>query len=101
MKARIFQPAKSALQAGRSNMKKWRLEFEPAGRKKIDYLMGWTGSELTGEQVQLEFETKEAAIRYANSKNLDFSLHEPQQRSFKVKSYSGNFSRDIREPWTH
>lgn len=101
MKARIFQPAKSALQAGRANTKTWRLEFEPAASKKIDRLMGWTGSDRTDEQVRLDFESRDSAVKYAIAKGLEYSVHEPQMRTLKLKSYSNNFANSTREPWTH
>ena len=44
MRARIYQPTKSAMQSGRALTKRWLLEYEPESPRKIDPLMGWTSS---------------------------------------------------------
>ena len=64
-KARIYLPAKTAMQSGHRNTREWVLEFEPQARKSHDPLMGWTASADTLGQVRLTFETKEDAITYA------------------------------------
>ena len=42
MRARIYQPAKSAMTSGQGNSKSWVLEYAPAEARRIDPLMGWT-----------------------------------------------------------
>ncbi|MFN3913146.1 NADH dehydrogenase ubiquinone Fe-S protein 4, partial [Hyphomonas sp.] len=52
MEARIFKPAKSAMQSGRGNTKDWVLEFvNPAAKRRLDPLMGWTGIDDMSGQV--------------------------------------------------
>ncbi len=51
---RIYQPAKTAMQSGLANTRKWVLEFEPGAAKSIDPLMGWTGSADTREQLKIK-----------------------------------------------
>ena len=89
--ARIYRPAKNAMQSGRANLKKWVLEFEPKSAKIIDPLMGWTGSTDTDGQVRLRFSDKDAAVRYAEKYGIPFQLIEPHERSPKRKSYADNF----------
>ena len=64
MTARIYQPAKTAMQSGWAKTKHWVLEFEPSLPKSNDPLMGWTSSGDTRQQVQLQFDTREEAIAY-------------------------------------
>ncbi len=94
MKARIFKPAKNAMQSGRANVRRWRLEYEPASPREIDPLMGWTSSADMGQQVSLTFESKEEAVAFARKHGLDYQLIEPKQRIVRPKSYAENFKSD-------
>ena len=90
-KARIFQPARTAMQQGRAKTKSWVLEWEPSEPRRADALMGWIGSGDTRRQVQLRFDSKEAAIEYAESKGMAYVVREPHGREIKPKSYADNF----------
>jgi len=67
--------------------------MEPAMRKSIDPLCGWSGSGDTQQQVQLRFPTKEAAIAYAKRNGLDVSFSPARSRIVRPKSYADNFTR--------
>ncbi|MEN8197347.1 MAG: NADH dehydrogenase ubiquinone Fe-S protein 4, partial [Pseudomonadota bacterium] len=43
MRARIYKPAKTAMQSGRAKADDWVLEFEPEDAMTPDPLMGWNG----------------------------------------------------------
>ena len=88
---RIYQPAKTAMQSGLANTRKWVLEFEPGAAKNIDSLMGWVGSDDTRDQVRLKFDTKEEAVSFAERNGLVYRVHEPRQRLVRPKSYAANF----------
>src|SRR5689334_5963647 len=93
--ARIYRPAKTAMQSGRGGRsRKWLLEYEPASRRDPDPLMGWDSALDTLNQVQLRFDTLDEAIAFAKKHGLDYTLIEPQVRSTKVKSYADNFRYD-------
>lgn len=92
MTARIYQPAKTAMQSGRANTKHWVLEFEPILPKSNDPLMGWTSSGDTRQQVRLQFATCEEAITYAEARGLAYVVSEPQDNPLKPKSYAANFA---------
>jgi hypothetical protein len=47
MRARIYQPARTAMQSGTAKTHQWVLEFTPASEREIDPLMGWTSSSDT------------------------------------------------------
>jgi len=98
---RIYQPAKTAMQSGRSNIKKWILEFEPGSRKETDSLMGWTGSRDTRGQVRMRFDSKEDAIAFAKKNGLGYTVSEPKKRRIRPKNYSDNFAFGRKVLWTH
>ena len=59
MRARIYRPAKNAMQSGKARTKQWLLEYEPESPRTIDPLMGWTSSRDMRQQLQLEFEVSD------------------------------------------
>ena len=73
MRARIYQPAKTAMQSGTAKAKGWVLEFAPASAREVDPLMGWTSSDDTQAQVRLRFDTREAAEAYATAVGADLA----------------------------
>ena len=91
MKAKIYQPAKTAMQSGNANVKHWIVEYEPEEAKKVDTLMGWAGSGDMRGQLRLKFETKDEAIAYAERNALSYNIAEPNIRRVIPKSYSDNF----------
>ena len=95
MQARIYQPAKTAVQSGRARTRYWVLEIEPRGRKEPDPLIGWVGGGDTAEQVRLRFPSKEAAIAHARRKGIPYEVHEPRLRLVRPQSYSDNFIRPV------
>jgi len=99
--ARIYRPAKTAMQSGKAKSKDWRLEFEPASARTIDPLMGWTSSSDMNGQVRLTFDTKEEAVAYAERHGIAFRLQEPQEAPLILKAYADNFATNRRVPWTH
>jgi len=101
MLARIYLPAKTAMQSGKANAKEWLLEFEPASARAIDPLMGWTLSTDMNGQVRLPFETREEAVDYARRYGIAFELIEPQPVKRIVKAYADNFAYGRKQPWTH
>lgn len=90
-KARIYRPARTAMQQGRAKTKRWVLDFEPAEARRADPLMGWISSGDTRRQLTLRFDTKDEAIAYADDKGLTYTVQEPHEQSPKTKSYSDNF----------
>ena len=58
MRAKIYQPAKNAMQSGRGNEKRWVLDYVASKARKIDPLMGWTSSGDMGSQIRMTFDTR-------------------------------------------
>ena len=101
MRARIYQPPKTAMQSGRALTHQWVLEFEPDAPRRPDPLMGWIGGGDTREQVRLHFETREEAVAYAEKNGIPYDLELPQVRHIKPKAYADNFKHTRIENWTH
>ena len=103
MRARIYQPARTAMQSGTAKAKGWVLEFAPANAREVDPLMGWTSSGDTQAQVRLTFDTKEAAEDYARARGIDFEATDPKARkpNIRLRGYGENFATDRRGVWTH
>ncbi len=101
MAARIYRPAKTAMQSGKAKADTWTLEFEPELPRKVEPLMGYTSSRDMKSQIRLTFETKEEAIAYAQKNAIDYTVQEPKETRRRVVSYSENFRFDRKQPWTH
>ncbi len=100
MTARIYLPARNAMQSGRSK-DKWILEYEPESPRRIEPLMGWTSSTDMKAQVKLRFDSKEEAIAYATRNGVAYRVEEPKPAQRKILSYSDNFRPNRAVPWSH
>ena len=92
-KAKIYIPAKTAMQSGRGKLKNWVLEFitkDPS----INPLMGWETSTDTLEEVILKFPSKQKAVEYAEKNNISYKIIEPKKKEFVIKSYTDNFLKN-------
>ncbi len=98
---RIYRPAKTAMQSGRSATRRWVVEVEPDIRRDRDALMGWTGGRGTQGQVRLSFATREEAVAYARRSGRDYRVLDDRQRRLRPKSYADNFHCDRLGNWSH
>ncbi|ALN73197.1 ETC complex I subunit [Aureimonas sp. AU20] len=101
MVARIYRPARTAMQSGKAKTKEWLLQYEPAAPKVVEPLMGYTSSSDMLSQVRLSFETKEQAIAYADRYAIPYRVEEEHVSVRPKVSYSDNFRYDRIAPWTH
>lgn len=101
MSARIFSPAKTAMQSGKGKTGYWVLEFDPAAPRKIDPLMGYTTSSDMRSQVRLTFGSREEAVAYAEKHGIDYRVQNPKEPNRRQISYAENFRYDRKTPWTH
>lgn len=103
MRARIFQPARTAMSSGTAKTKGWVLEFAPNAARQVDPLMGWTSSSDTQSQVRLQFATKEDALEYAETHGIEAQVQEPNKRKVNIRpgGYGENFATGRRGAWTH
>jgi len=92
--ARIFRPAKTAMQSGKAQTRTWVLEYEPATRRAPDPLMGWSSAGDTLNEVRLRFATLAEAKHFAEQHGITYTVEEAQEPRFKAKSYADNFRYD-------
>ena len=91
MKAKIFKPAKTAMQSGRAKYNKWVLKFLDQKNQLKDTMMGWNGGSSTVSQIELKFSSKEEAVSYAKKNSIDYEILETSERKVINKSYADNF----------
>ena len=101
MVARIYRPAKTAMQSGKAKTKEWRLDFAPESARLADPLIGWPQSRDMNGEVCLTFDTREDAIAYAQTHGIPFRVTDPKPVKRIIKAYADNFAFGRRQPWTH
>jgi NADH dehydrogenase len=103
MRARIYQPARTAMQSGTAKTHQWVLDYAPATAREVDPLMGWTMTDDTQAQVRLRFDSREAALAYARANGIDAEVVEPKGRALNIRArgYGENFATDRKGAWTH
>lgn len=101
MTARIYKPARTAMQSGQARTKRWLLVYEPERPRSIDPLMGWTSSSDMRQQVKLFFDTAEEAAAYAEREGIPYRIEQPKEPHRRTVAYSDNFKHNRVGPWTH
>ena len=101
MVARIYRPAKTAMQSGLAKTKTWVLQYVPEQPRSVEPLMGWTSSSDMKSQITLRFDSRDEAVAYATRNGIAFRVEEPQERTRRKVAYADNFRHDRRVPWTH
>ena len=101
MTARIYKPARTAMQSGTGNTREWVLDYEPEQPRAVEPLMGWTSSGDMKQQLRLLFDTKEEAVAYCERNGIAYEVFESPPVLRQRISYSDNFAYGRRTPWTH
>jgi len=103
MRARIYQPARTAMSSGTAKTHEWVLEFAQDQAREVDPLMGWTSSADTQSQVKLQFDTREDAVAYAAEHGIEAQVQDPNRRKPNIRNggYGENFATGRRGVWTH
>jgi len=103
MRARIYRPARNAMQSGTARSKRWELKYFPDEARALDPLMGWTGSSDTQAQVKLQFDTLAEAESYAKAHGLSYFVTQPKSRAANIRAqgYAENFATNRKQVWTH
>jgi hypothetical protein len=100
MTARIYRPAKTAMQSGQAK-DRWLLEFEAESARQVEPLMGWTSSSDMKSQIRLWFDTEAEAVAYATRNGIAHRVEKPREATRKPVSYSDNFKFTRNGQWTH
>jgi hypothetical protein len=103
MRARIYQPSKTAMSSGTAKTRHWVLEYAPESPRELDPLMGWTSSSDTQSQVRLRFDTLDAARAYAKEHGIEVIQLTANKRkpNIRPRGYAENFAVDRKGAWTH
>jgi hypothetical protein len=101
MTARIFRPARTAMQSGLAGTRQWVLDYEREEPQRIEPLMGWTSSADMKQQLRLRFDTREEAIAFAEREGIAYRVFEPKTPERRHISYSDNFKWGRVGQWTH
>jgi hypothetical protein len=101
MTARIYKPAKTAMQSGAAKTKDWVLDYAPEEPRVVEPLMGWTSSGDMKQQLRLRFDSKEEATAYCERHGIPYQLFESKEPAPRAIAYADNFSFTRRDGWTH
>ena len=101
MTARIYKPAKTAMQSGAAKTRLWVLDYEPEEPRVVESLMGWTSSGDMKSQVRLRFATKDEAVAYCEKHGIPYQVTEAKTAPRHGLSYADNFAFTRRGAWTH
>lgn len=101
MTARIYRPARTAMQSGTAKTERWLLEYEPERPREIEPLMGWTSSSDMKSQLRLWFDNEAEAVAYATRNGIPFRVEQPHDPKRRSVSYSDNFKYTRVGQWTH
>jgi hypothetical protein len=101
MAAKIYRPAKTAMQSGKAKTLLWVLEFDPEVPRSIDPILGYTSSSDMKQQLRLTFETMELAEAYAKREGIEYRVILPKEPARQTVSYTDNFRFSRMQPWTH
>ena len=84
VKAKIYQPTKTAMQSGRGKTGGWVVEYPRSSKVGPDTLMGWQSSSDTMRQIKLRFPTQQAAMAYCEEHKIEFSLTSTHKRKLRI-----------------
>jgi hypothetical protein len=101
MLARIYKPAKTAMQSGVAKTKEWVLDYVPEQPREIEPLMGWTSSADMQQQVRLRFDTSGEAVAYCERHGIAYRVFAAQEPTRRKIAYADNFAFGRSDPWTH
>jgi hypothetical protein len=101
MTARIYKPARTAMQSGTAKTKEWVLDYEPEQPPMVEPLMGWTSSGDMKQQLRLFFDSKEEAIAYCEREGIAYQAFDSAPVKRARIAYSDNFAAGRRGAWTH
>uniref|UniRef100_A0A914I9D3 NADH dehydrogenase [ubiquinone] iron-sulfur protein 4, mitochondrial n=1 Tax=Globodera rostochiensis TaxID=31243 RepID=A0A914I9D3_GLORO len=92
-RARIYMPARTAMQAGCDNIGVWKIELDERERWE-NGAIGWASSAdpLSNINMALSFASREDAVNFCEKNRWSFEILELPNREIKPKAYGSNFS---------
>jgi hypothetical protein len=101
MYAKIYQAQPSAMTSGNATAGVWMIDFQSTKPRLIDPLTGNTRSVDTRGQLEMRFDSKEAAVSYAKANDIPYRVIDRPRSKRISRSYAENFDFDRKLPWTH
>ena len=92
-RARIFRPARNAMQSGNFNTKLWQVELDTRERWE-NPAIGWCSNAdpLSNISMSLSFKTKKDAVAFVKRQGWNYYVDEIKEKQTKPKSYAANFA---------
>ncbi len=97
MTARIYKPARTAMQSGTAKTKEWVLDYEPEQPRTVEPLMGWTSTGDMKQQCGCTSTPRKRPSRIASATASPIRCSRASRRSAQRISYSDNFAYPRRE----
>ncbi|WP_323732425.1 NADH dehydrogenase ubiquinone Fe-S protein 4 [Candidatus Bandiella euplotis] len=92
MTVKIYENYKLPTQSANICSNIWVIEFIPQEVRFQEQVMGWTGAtDMSTTQVKLRFQSKEAAIKFACDRKLEYRVQEKKKKECVVQSYTDNY----------
>ncbi|RFU26860.1 hypothetical protein B7463_g9478, partial [Scytalidium lignicola] len=90
---RIYRAAKPATQSGTWKGHHWRMDWDilNKGHRWENPLIGWQSSGDVMQGTNINFKSKDDAIRFAEKQGYEYFVQEPTERKFIPKAYANNF----------
>ncbi|KAH6676372.1 NADH-ubiquinone oxidoreductase 21kDa subunit [Halenospora varia] len=90
---RIYRPAKTATQSGDWHGHHWRMDWDilSKGHRWENPLMGWQSSADFMQGTNINFKSREDAIKFAEKQGYEYFVQEPNERKIAPKAYANNF----------
>ncbi|XP_064621080.1 NADH dehydrogenase [ubiquinone] iron-sulfur protein 4, mitochondrial-like [Lineus longissimus] len=90
-RARIYVPARNAMQSGTFGTRKWRVALDTRERWE-NPLMGWTSTGDPMSNMHCEFRSQEDAVAFCEKNGWAYNIENKHMQKFKAKSYGANYS---------
>ncbi|KAH8678684.1 NADH-ubiquinone oxidoreductase 21kDa subunit [Tricladium varicosporioides] len=90
---RIYRPTKTATQSGDWHGHHWRMDWDilSKGHRWENPLMGWQSSADFMQGTNINFKSREDAIKFAEKQGYEYFVQEPNERKIAPKAYANNF----------
>lgn len=90
---RIYKEAKPAAQSSNNAGRFWKIDWDipTGGHRWENDLIGYASTSDIMNATSLRFDTKEAAVRFAEGQGYDYYIYEPKEKKFRKKEYAANF----------
>ena len=101
MTARIYKPARTAMQSGAAKTKDWVLDYEPEEPRVVEPLMGWTSSGDTSSSCGYVSRPRKRPWLIASGTASPIRYRSRSEPARRTMAYADNFAFTRKDGWTH